>query len=103
MRAFDAAEDARVFARLADEWRRETRHLSSSHALAMHPAYQRIIGMGKRALPLILRDLERRLDHWFWALTVIARESPVAPSEAGQMQLMRQRWLDWGRKQGYLA
>src|SRR3990172_11904819 len=54
----------RKFQRLADEWHRETRYLSSDDDIAMHPAYQQIIGLGDRALPLILRALQRRLDHW---------------------------------------
>src|SRR5580693_5487579 len=44
------------FNRLATEWK-SGRHASSSvTANAMHPAYQRIIGLGKPVLPLILRE-----------------------------------------------
>jgi hypothetical protein len=102
--AADPAQQAeRLFESLADVWHRATRHMSSDHDIAMHPAYQEIIGMGEKALPLILRALQNRLDHWFWALTMIARESPVPPSEAGNQRLMRDRWLEWGRQKGYIG
>ena len=41
-----AAERRADFGALAVQWMRETRHLSSDHEIAMHPSYQRIIGMG---------------------------------------------------------
>ena len=36
------------------EWKEATAFTSSATAMAMHPAYQRIIGMGDAALPLDL-------------------------------------------------
>jgi hypothetical protein len=98
----DQAGTVRTFQELAEQWRRETRHLSSVHAIVLHPAYQQIIGLGPAAIPLILRELERKLDHWFWALGAIARESPVPGSDAGRMRIMRDRWLEWGRNRGYM-
>ena len=68
------AELERTFFELANRWRDETALLSSVTRTAMHPAYQRIIGMGPAAVPLILRELEQRPDHWFWALTAITGE-----------------------------
>lgn len=91
------------FAALADQWRHETRHLSSDHEIAMNRAYQQIIGLGEGALPLILQELQQRLDHWFWALTMIAGESPVPQNELGNQRLMRDRWLEWGRRHGYIS
>ncbi len=99
----ESKADRELFLKLADEWRRETRHLSSDHQIAAHPAYQRIIGMGEKALPFILLQLQTRLDHWFWALTAITGESPVPREEVGRLPLMRERWLDWGRKRGLIT
>lgn len=49
----------------------------------MHPAYQQIIGMGEKALPLILRDLrDRPTGHWFWALNAITGEEPTLGESA---------------------
>ena len=90
------------FCELAERWRAETAALSSVSAMAIHPAYQRIIGMGRRALPLILHELERAPDHWFWALCAITGENPVPPDDAGDIEKMAQAWLDLGRKRGWI-
>lgn len=90
------------FERLASVWRSERRATSSSTALAMHPAYQRIIGMGERVLPFIFADLQQEEDHWFWALMAISDENPVSPQNRGNLHEMTKEWLDWGRKKGYV-
>ena len=51
-----------TFLQLAAQWRRETGMMSLASKMAMHPAYQRIIGMGQPVVPLILRELEREPD-----------------------------------------
>jgi hypothetical protein len=90
------------FEKLAKEWKNDKRATSSSTALAMHPAYQRIIGLGKPALPFILSELQRDVDHWFWALASIANENPVPPQTRGKMQEMAKVWIGWGRSKGYI-
>ena len=37
--------------------------------------YQRIIGMGLPVVPLILEELEREPDQWFWALEAITKKT----------------------------
>jgi hypothetical protein len=91
-----------AFKKLADQWKAETRALSSTKIIAMHPAYQKIMVMGKRALPFILNDLRRDENHWFWALSYIADENPVPPESRGKVHEMAGAWLDWGRKNGYV-
>lgn len=66
----------------------------------MHPAYQRIIGMGPAALPLILREMERRPDHWFWALQAITGTDPVTVGARGNMRGMAAAWVAWGKDNG---
>ena len=92
------------FRALADQWRAETMHLSSTTEKAMNLAYQQIIGMGRDALPLILKELQLRGGHWFWALSVITRgrENPLRPEDRGNVRRMAQAWLEWGRQKGYL-
>jgi hypothetical protein len=69
----------------------------------MHPAYQKIIGMGEPAIPLILKDLEKNgPNDWFWALTAITDENPITQDIAGNMAAMTEAWLQWGRNAGYL-
>jgi hypothetical protein len=89
------------FNRLADLWQRETGHLSSSRKMAMHPAYQEIIAMGQPAVPLLLRALVERPDHWDMALEAITRADPVPREDWGNMDRIDQAWLKWGRENGY--
>src|SRR5437870_323143 len=55
--------------------------LSFVQQRAMHPAYQRIIGMGWVAVPYILQELARRPDHWEWALQSITGEEPARDAQ----------------------
>lgn len=69
--------------------------------ISMHPAYQKIIGMGELALPLIMRELRTRPNHWFWALKAITGEDPVPPQYRGQVRKMAAAWLDWWKENKY--
>jgi hypothetical protein len=89
------------FNSLAEEWRAETGMLSLVTQKSMHPAYQKIIGMGQPVVPLILRDLEQKPDHWFWALRAITGDNPVKPEQRGRMKMMAQAWIEWGKEHGY--
>ena len=90
-----------VFQALAAQWRKETRHLSSVSQMAMHPAYQRIIGMGEAVVPLILKEMRQRGGHWLWALHAITGEDP-APPDANFHEAVKS-WLQWGQEKGYLS
>ncbi len=89
------------FYRLAREWENETKYSSTILEMSMHPAYQKIIGMGYVAVPLILESLSREPNHWFWALIAITDEDPVPVEEKGKLQAMTKAWLDWGARHGY--
>ena len=88
------------FNRLKEEWRRDTLATSSVTKMSMHPAYQRIIGMGPAVVPLLLRELRSDPDHWFWALGVITEENPVSEEDAGDIIRMSKAWLNWGKRNG---
>lgn len=90
------------FRHLADAWKRESAHLSSITEMAMLASYQRIIGMGPAAVPLILRELEAEPDYWFWALQSITGVDPVPPASRGNLVEMTDAWLQWGRQCGHL-
>lgn len=90
------------FGELADQWHEETGFLSSPSQIAMHCAYQRIIGMGPRAIPLILEDLRERGGQWYWALGAITGESPVPPEASGNARRVKDAWLQWGRDHGQI-
>ncbi len=102
-RTKDAAPDLEAeFSRLAQQWRHETRMLSSDADIAANFAYYQIIGMGEKAVPLILRELQEHGGRWFWALRAITRQNPVAPKDRGNTKRMIQAWLEWGKQNGYV-
>jgi hypothetical protein len=90
-----------TFLQLVEQWQRETGMMSLVSKMSMHPAYQRIIGMGQPVVPLLLRELEREPDHWFWALQAITGENPVLPEQRGNLEQMAQAWVEWGRANGF--
>ena len=87
-----------VFAGLAGTWREERGFASSPYDLATHWAYQRIIGIGPSVVPHILRELESRPDHWFWALEALTGADPVPIEQRGIIKEMTAAWLRWGRE-----
>lgn len=98
MRAVDDAEELRKrFNRLAAQWTAETGYLSSTTKMAEHPAYQEIIGFGLDVVPLILEELELRSGHWFLALRSITEVDPVPECDRGNVEKMREAWLEWGK------
>jgi len=90
-----------TFQELVTTWRQETRFTSSVTDMAIHRSYQRIIGLGPAAVPLLLRELGRNPDHWFWALHAITGIDPITPEQKGKVQEMARAWLDWGQEAGY--
>lgn len=90
------------FTQLVAAWKAERGPTSSITQMAMHPVYQQIIGLGPVAIPLLLRELEREPDHWFWALKAITGVDPVADADRGRIRAMAAAWISWGRKNGYL-
>lgn len=92
----------KTFYQLVDQWKTETRGISSTEKLSMHSAYQQIIGMGSEVIPMLLRELEKNSGRWFWALKSITREDPVLPEQRGKTKEMIEAWLNWGRKKGYI-
>ena len=91
------------FRRLVAEWKQQSRYLSNTAQMAMLKPYQRIIGMGWPVVTLILEELRREPDQWFWALEAITEENPVPPEAAGQVRRMAQAWIDWGIRRGLLS
>ncbi|MBI4527519.1 MAG: hypothetical protein HY695_27300 [Deltaproteobacteria bacterium] len=93
---------AQKFRALADAWQEQTAHISSPTTIAMHPAYQQIIGMGRPVVPLILQDMSKEPKQWFWALTSITGVNPVPRQDQGRIKKMVEAWLYWGMEEGYL-
>ena len=94
----DLEEMRKKFKRLAGQWRRETMHASSITELALHPAYQQIVGLGPAAVGMIIAELRREPDHWFWALNAITGEDPVPDDARGDLAAMTRAWLEWAER-----
>jgi hypothetical protein len=90
------------FQRLAAEWKEQSHYLSNTAQMAMLRPYQRIIGMGLPAVPLILAELRREPDQWVWALEAITEANPVPAEAAGKVKQMAQAWIDWGSQHGFI-
>src|SRR5262245_10084867 len=89
------------FRRLEAIWNEETGHRSSPGAICSHPAFQEIIGLGDAVVPLMLRDLGERPRLWVWALPMITKADPVPAADRGNIAMMSEAWLHWGRENGY--
>jgi len=83
------------FNRLVEEWKREVRSKSLMVTIAMHPAYQQMVGMGEKALPFIFERIKRadeKTYQWFWALAAITRQNPIPIELRGKVR----KWLGYG-------
>lgn len=90
------------FNELAEQWHRETGMLSFARQKAIHPAYQKIIGMGTNALPFILRTLQRKGGDWLWALEAISRKENPAAGITNFKEAVA-AWIRWGTERGYIG
>lgn len=87
------------FQQLASRWKSDTMFISSVQDRVLHPAYQRIIGLGRPVLPFLLRDMEINRTDWFWALRSITGQDPVPESSRGKRNEMIDAWLAWAEHQ----
>ena len=85
---------------LVEQWKADTVASSLVQQQVRHPAYQRIVGMGPRVVPLILAEMRRRPDHWFWALHAITGEQPAPASST--FAEATEAWLAWGKARGLI-
>ncbi len=92
----------RYFAVLAEQWYLDTLHSSAYLDKVLHPAYQRIIGLGKDAIPFILNELKDEPSEWFWALRALTGEDPTTSAMAGNRVETAKAWLNWGKENGYI-
>lgn len=89
-----------LFAHLCREWQAETASYSSVRDRILHVAYQRIIGLGPQAVPLLVDKLqEDEIDHWFWALAMIVGHD--AGVGASTLKEAAKAWTEWAGEQGY--
>jgi hypothetical protein len=89
------------FYTLATEWQSEVAGMSSTAQMSQHPAYQEIINMGSKVVPLLLSELQKNPLYWLAALNAITGENPIKPEQRGRVKQMASAWIEWGRDRGY--
>jgi hypothetical protein len=92
------ATTEQLFQEHVKRWRNETGHLSSVAKMTAHLSYLRIIGLGRDAVPLILKELKERPDHWLVALNAITGEDPAL--EGMTFREAVEAWIKWGQSRG---
>jgi hypothetical protein len=90
------------FKELVSRWKQEVQFTSSMGEITANPYYLRIIGMGSRAIPLLLHELEREPDYWFVALTALTGEDPIKSGDRGNLEVMEKIWIKWGKQNGFI-
>src|SRR5208337_1296184 len=92
------------FEALKEAWHRDTGASSSITVICNSEPYKEIIAMGTEAIPYMLEDMRLNgPDHWFVALYLISGEFPTKPEDAGKMQVMADKWIEWGKANGYIG
>ena len=94
-------EEEEQFLQLLSEWRKDTAFQSSPRVITSHSAYQKIIDIGKPALPFIFEDMRKNGGWWYPALRAITGANPVPRDARGNRTLNDEAWLRWGRDNGY--
>lgn len=104
------AEQYRV---LRDELNYDTSHYSSTVRARRHPAYRKIVDLGKEIVPIILAEFDRYLQtdehddfpgHWAMAiLHEFTGDDPYENCQPGVVLQMIRAWVVWGEKNGHLA
>jgi hypothetical protein len=97
------AADWLRFQFLKEQWHKERGPTSSTTKIVMSPSYQKILGMGPKALPYIFDDMRNHPDnpdHWFWALSMITGDNPIPVDLYGQHREMARVWLSWAEEHG---
>lgn len=89
------------FLRLKNRWLDDVKFSSNSNVIYNNDAYKKIIGLGKKSIPWIIRDLKRTNAHWFNALSQISGENPIQSEHAGIVKKMAEDWILWAENKGY--
>jgi len=104
-KSFIDPQTEKDFYELLEKWKAETDGLSSVRQISMNEHYQCIVGLGPKAIPIILQELAKHPDYLFWALKCIARPAsdPIQENERGDIGAMAAAWIQWGKDNGYIA
>lgn len=99
---FRIIEELNTFEEYKELWLQDTSLHSSLTEKCEHHAYKKIINMGEDIIPFILYDLMKNNNYWFKALKEISHEDIISKDIQGNFQLIKNEWISWGRKKGYI-
>jgi hypothetical protein len=95
------SELAEKFYSLAAQWQSDVEGMSSTAQMSQHPAYQEIVSMGTKVVPLLLQELKQNPLYWLLALSEITGANPIKPEQRGRVKQMAEAWIEWGKNRGY--
>jgi hypothetical protein len=102
MRIVASEEDAKAFAGYVRRWDEATAMRSLSDMATVNHYFYRILAMGERAIPLVLREMSLRRRRWFRAMQALAPYGDDPAKDAKTFDEGVDAWLAWGRERGYL-
>jgi GAF domain-containing protein len=88
---------------LAIAWKQETKSLPILRDKFQNRYYRQIIALGNQAVPLLIKELQEKPDHWFYALESILGISPVKDEDRGDISCMVESWIEWWEQKGYVS
>lgn len=91
-----------TFRLLADRWYEETMNLSSIQRMQNNKNFQAIMSMRQFAIPHIFNEIATKGGHWYGALAELTGANPVKEENRGRIEKMKEDWLDWGKKNGWV-
>jgi hypothetical protein len=94
---------AERFGELVREWKATRDTTGTTSRMIRNPAYQSILRLGPNAITLVLEEMRKEPDEWFYALAYLSGENPIPDACRGRFGPMRDAWLKWGRENGYIA
>jgi len=80
------------------QWKAETAFESNGRKIIENTYYQKMINMGKAAIPLILEKYVQANDHWSYASRRITGISLNESTNYGNLEAIRMDWIEWGVK-----
>jgi hypothetical protein len=88
------ADNEDVFNELYAQWREKTKfHSYIGNSTDVY--YEKIIQLGWRAVPFIMKKLKEDNAHLFIALSRITGENPVKKENMGKVKKMAEDWIQW--------
>lgn len=85
----------------------ETGHCSTTHQARKHPLWLEAVAGGEATARFIFASMAKGRWHWWWPLMLketllVEVDVIVPPTEYGQMDKVKARYLEWGKKNGFI-